>query len=521
MNRLMSVVCGALVTVGTLAVTATAHADGSSSDVGDAGNAAAARALAPTVRLDTYLQPPDPEVARLGGPHATLTGQRIYMNRCVGSCTVKVGSDSAVLDSSPFIDSPATLAEYAWKPGEWDAIVKCVQEVYSPFAVTVTDVRPTSGQYSGVMVAGSAGDMGKDASIGGFAAVAQDCSPFPHGLAFSFPALIDAFAQSTGSRVTAMCWIIAQETAHDLGLDHELTFAEGNTEGGADKSACNDPMTYNTDCGGQKFFRDKDAVCGDTMGPRACRCGPTQNSHQKLLAVLGAGTTTIVPPTASMVIPAASGMPLGAVFAANAESQRGVDKIELVINGDVVQTQAGAAFKLRGQTRPSTYQFDVPATLPSSLLDISVRAYDDLGVMTESPKVTIYKGAAGGCTAATSCNSGQVCDAGYCVKAPPAEVGAACVDAAGCASGMCIGTVGEQICSQDCTVSDPNSCPADLACTVPNNSTDPAHGVCFTPAPDGGGCCSVDGASSAASGLALAGLLGLGFLVAPRRRRRS
>ena len=82
-----------------------------------------------------------------------------------------------------------------------------------------------------------------------------------------------------------ICWTAAQETAHALGLDHEYVFSDGT-------SACNDPMTYRMDCGGQKFFRNKAAQCGE-VGVRTCRCGGSQNSHVKIRGVFGDGTSLI------------------------------------------------------------------------------------------------------------------------------------------------------------------------------------------------------------------------------------
>ena len=50
-------------------------------------------------------------------------------------------------------------------------------------------------------------------------------------------------------------------------------------------------MTYRVDCGGEKFFRDRDAQCGEDA-VRDCTCKGTQNSHAKLLTKFGPGTLT-------------------------------------------------------------------------------------------------------------------------------------------------------------------------------------------------------------------------------------
>ena len=66
----------------------------------------------------------------------------------------------------------------------------------------------------------------------------------------------DVFAQEdNNNRVWGVCWIIAQESAHAYGLpDHEYEFVDYN------ESTCSDPMTYRPDCGGQKFFRNRQEI---------------------------------------------------------------------------------------------------------------------------------------------------------------------------------------------------------------------------------------------------------------------
>ena len=77
---------------------------------------------------------------------------------------------------------------------------------------------------------------------------------------------------------TACAGLIAQEIAHIYGLDHEYSFVDGNS------SACNDPMTYRDDCGGQKFFRNQRGAVR-RVRPARPGCGPSttaasaQNSH--------------------------------------------------------------------------------------------------------------------------------------------------------------------------------------------------------------------------------------------------
>ena len=111
--------------------------------------------------------------------------------------------------------------------------------------------------------------------------LASDCGAIDNVISLSF-------ANAHGSTSVAgcvlnICWTAGQESAHAFGLDHEYAFVAD------DRSACSDPRTYRSDCGGQKFFRNEAARCGENV-KRACQCTATQNSHAKLLSVFGAGT---------------------------------------------------------------------------------------------------------------------------------------------------------------------------------------------------------------------------------------
>lgn len=187
-------------------------------------------------------------------PAGALGGSKIFLNLCPGGCTVRPGMDDAVTDTSILVNQTRTLPEYTgWQAGEWAQVLQCVKEVYSPFAVTVTDVRPAAGDiYEEIMIGGSPQDMGFPDGVGGVASVTPGCAANPKGVAFMFTSAINIFAQEAGgSRVHGACWIIAQETAHNFGLSHAYEFIEDG------RSACSDPMTYRADCGGQKFYRNK------------------------------------------------------------------------------------------------------------------------------------------------------------------------------------------------------------------------------------------------------------------------
>jgi len=441
-----------------------------------------------------------------------LTNQTLYVNPCVGGCMVTPGIDNATTSTSSIAQKAANMQAGAWMTGEWQQILQCVQEVYSPYALTVTDQPPT-GEYNMIIVGGSEADLGLNApGAGGIAIVSPDCTPHTNSIAFAFVDTIDAFAaEDDNNRVWGMCWVIAQESAHLYGLDHEYEFTSTM------RSACNDPMTYRSDCGGQKFYRNQSASCGE-FGPARPGCGPTntcsstQNSHQKLLDTLGAGTSTIPAPTVSITLPAAGAVAKGFAVQAAAGSQRGVDHVDLYLNGFKWQTAVGAPFGLAGQQNPSNYALVEPNNVPDGVIDIVVKAYDDLGIETDSATVTVTQGSP--CASAASCLTGQKCDAGKCYWDPAmGQIGATCTYDQFCVSGMCQGTSSEKICTQNCVVGSTGTCPMGLDCVDTGGSS----GICFPPA-SGGGCCSASNTRGPWVHLGL-GALVLALVMRRRRRR--
>jgi hypothetical protein len=250
-------------------------------------------------------------------------------------------------------------------------------------------------------------------------------------------------------------------------------------------------MTYRGDCGGEKFFRNVSAKCGEDQ-PRMCSCGGTQNSHLKLLEVFGPGTSIIPPPTVSVLTPTAGSTVANAFTAhALAFSKRGVGRVELWLNGFKWAETKGAPFGGNGQPE-SAYTLATPGNVPNGVIDVVAKAYDDLEIVTSSAPVTVMKGAA--CqNAATDCAAGQKCDAGKCFWDPPnGKLGDACTFNQFCTSGLCSGTADQQICTMTCITEVADSCPTGFECV----STGGNSGICFPPSA-GGGCCSVGGGSDA------------------------
>ncbi len=170
---------------------------------------------------------------------------------------------------------PVLLPGWTGSKGGWIEVVRCVRTLFAPFAVEVTDTKPTSPDYALVAVGGRPGDLGvRDRRIGGLAPFGGDVIARP---------VVFAFARQLGNQPRTVCETIGMEVAHTYGLDHAYR--------------CKDVMTYRKPCG-PKAFTDLDARCGE-LAARDCTGGAaTQNSFRRLLAVLGPSRSTVEAPIA-------------------------------------------------------------------------------------------------------------------------------------------------------------------------------------------------------------------------------
>jgi hypothetical protein len=433
------------------------------------------------------------------------------LQRCVGGCPILGTATNDASQGWTTIPAPGsyTVAEFSTSAGEigaaadadWNGVVQCMKDVYSPYGIVVSDQPPPAGtDFNVAVIAGQPSNIGLGADILGISPLANDCSAQDNVMSFSF-----ANHHGPDQRVFNICWTAAQESAHAYGLDHEWQFSDGS-------SACSDPMTYRTDCGGEKFFRNKRSTCGE-MAARDCRCSKTQNSHQKLLDTFGPGTVSTPPPHAQIVFPANNTtVSTGWVVHVSAGSVRGVAKTEVYLNGSRWAAQPGAKFGTNGQLDPSTYTFYMPATVPDGIIDITGKAYDDLGLAVQTETITVTKGAP--CTADTQCAQNQKCNAGRCAWPPPtSELGASCTYDQACKSWTCLGPKGDTRCTQECATDEPTSCPGGFYCdAVADTGT---AGFCWPT--DEGGCCSVGRDRGT---LWAQGCLAFVVISALRRRRR-
>ncbi len=418
----------------------------------------------------------------------------IYLNRCSGGCvitgTVDVNNAQLQESSIPGMAGVFTIGEYANADGaigsaadaEWAQVVLCMQQVYSPYALTVSDVPPPAGQtFTEAIIAGNPSDVGLPDTVLGVSP--SSCTPYDDSIAFAF-----ANQQGAIDRVNSICEAAARETGHLFGLVTVSTFVTAYPANG--NSTCMDPMGLGG-CGGQKFFRNAVANLLDSSGGCA---GPQQNSYQQLVDLFGPGTSTTTPPDAAIVYPQDGAIvdpqdaPVTAPFelVASAGAQRGVFNVDLYLNGFKWGTVPGAAFGPEGQPE-SNYTITWPQGVPNGYIDIVAKAYDDIGVETDSAPITILAGEP--CMdAATDCAVGQSCSDGRCAwPAASGQFGDACTYSQFCVNGECEGTPGSQICSTDCDPQVTGSCPAGYECAVTSDSA----GFCL--ATSSGGCSTSQG----------------------------
>jgi hypothetical protein len=425
-----------------------------------------------------------------GTAHGAPISKILFLNRCVGGCRVTAGPNDARYNTaqSTIVKMDGTLTE--WEHGDqvWNDMVDCVKEIYAPFDVQITTTDPGEKMFHHeAMVAGLPTDIGYDDNALGVAPISSTCEPYNNVISFTF-------ANAALRNARFICEIVAQESAHAFGLDHLLD--------------CTDPMTYLPSCG-PKYFRDATNECGESTA-RTCFCGGSaQNSHRKLLSVFGPNPTPIPGPELNIELPLAdSTVEPNFQVRFTTSDARTVKKAEILFNGTIFTT-------LDGQGWPETdnYVYSAPSNLADGIIDVEIRSYNDLGVMT-SKVVTVTKGAP--CTTADQCNEGQLCNSGRCAWPPPTqELGEPCTNNMECISGLCPANGGEQLCSEFCTPTVADQCTEGFDC-LPAGA--PGQGVCWPSEGGGGGCCSTNRDGVPLGQLALYGALI--FLFALRRRQR-
>jgi len=189
----------------------------------------------------------------------------LYLNACEpDGCMMLPGADDARASRSSLVTRSSYLPAFGWGSGTWGSLVECVRSAYAPFDLEVTDVDPGSQPHLEIVVAGTSANLGFAPNVGGVAPGECPGDVVDNSVGFAFSA--------NSSDAASLCWTVAQESGHLLGLDHELDPL--------------DPMAW-IGPSIKPGFQDHDAACGE-YAARSCVCDrPSQNSFALLRATLG------------------------------------------------------------------------------------------------------------------------------------------------------------------------------------------------------------------------------------------
>jgi uncharacterized protein (TIGR03382 family) len=251
-----------------------------------------------------------------------------------------------------------------------------MQDVWSRFDVTVTDVDPGATPHLEALFGGAPADLGLTSNIGGISPFTSDCSIIEKSIVF-------AFTDSLPRVPRTICEVMSQEIAHSYGLDHELL--------------ASDPMTY-LPYSGDRAFQDQAVACGESKerpcGISGTACRASQNSYQLLLARVGAAHRDNTPPSVQITSPGESqAVTAGFMITATAADNVDVASVAFYLDGDLLAT-----------TTQAPYQLATDPTLTEGAHTIVVEATDGDGNATMEQREIMVTGdpsasAAGGCSA--------------------------------------------------------------------------------------------------------------------------
>ncbi len=293
----------------------------------------------------------------------------IYMNR--SGATLVPGNNDSRTNRSTVVGQTSTIPPFEGSATEWNQIMSCVREIFSPFDVVITDQDPGNVPHMESLMGGRAQQAGMPQGVLGVSPFTANCSVIPNSIVFTFTqSTRDAYG-SGPALAEELCEIAAQEIAHSFGLDHEYL--------------ASDPMTY-LNYNGLKRFQNVDAQCGE-YAPRTCGlpdtgvvCSQRQNSVAMLNARIGVGDA--IAPSVAITSPAnGATVPASFTVRADASDNLGVQKVELYVDGALVGTSTAAPF---------TFEVSGLATGGRTLV---ARAYDSKNTTDATVAVTVQAGA--------------------------------------------------------------------------------------------------------------------------------
>lgn len=451
---------------------------------------AAAAHAAPAAMPDRV--PVDRDRATLRLPGGAPPSRTIFVNDCKpGGCQIYVGSEDSRRNRSTVARRTSLVPEFPFSDATWAATMACVRETYAQFDINITDVDPCPDPNSGcttphweIIVAGQPSDIAYPNDAGGVSPFDfQDCSIIENSITY-------AFAEVMGNDPDVLCWVIAQETAHSFGLDHEFNAL--------------DPMTYIQNPK-SKRFQDEVSPCGES-GARQCYCGRQgQNSVWELLQIFG--TAPPSPPTVEITTPGPGvAVDPGFRVGVTIEDNQGIRQVDLLIDGQVSTTLLSPP-----------WAFNAPVSISAGGHVVEVRALDLAGT-AGSDSVEVLVGppcdTPGDCSALGETHT---CVGGRCVPGPgaPGGLGEDCDAPSDCVSGLCATLDMENHCAESCAPGG-SDCPGGFSC-LDNGA---GGGLCW-PGESGGcaGCASSGDGRGADPLLPIGGGLLVALLLVRRRQR--
>jgi hypothetical protein len=208
-------------------------------------------------------------LAAAGAVAAPTQPDIVYLNACAGGCSVKGGTDSAVLGKSSLLGSDHGVAQFPDTDAIFDQVASCVRHALLPFNIHVVAGSPGTAPRREIMLTTASTALGLAAGL--TAASPFDGTAHDDIIAFVFAS---AFAPSA---VDALCLTTAQTIGFLYGIEYV-------------KNNCADIEDPGTGCG-EKSFTNQDSTCdGQLFGnPGHCLLGnTTQNSYARVLAVAAA-----------------------------------------------------------------------------------------------------------------------------------------------------------------------------------------------------------------------------------------
>lgn len=292
--------------------------------------------------------------------------------------TLFINFDGAVLTgdaedarkNSTLIGWEGTFEPYGDGPKQ-TAIMQAVRQDWLPFNATLTDTRPSAGDYTMVMVGPT------NFTAGSLGIALLDCanSWTSNNVVFAFHHAEDNFTAA------ATATTVSQEIAHSYGLEHvdddaDLMYPYNNGGDPAFTNTCH-PVVEAAGIG---------ILCTE-QHEGSCGQADRQNGHAELMRFIGPRPADVSPPQVRFTAPESGdefekGEPF--VLAVDASDDDGVVAVELLASGELVAADDAAPFswEVTGAP-PGTYNFEAVAydaagnTTTTDVLEVIVYSEDD------------------------------------------------------------------------------------------------------------------------------------------------